>query len=106
MKPDPDAEMSLAVACPTSNAKTGSILGKNETPDESLFLWRNCESADQRDRVDVKEQAVFDGFRLGDTIVKKWRKLHETQATENTELADWVKKFGLCHQGCRGPSSH
>lgn len=103
MKAEPDTEMPLAASLPTSDWTLGSIMGEHETPRRSPFIWQNCENEDRRDRLDIKQQAVFDALRLGDTIVDKWKKWHENQGTETPELAYWVKKFGLSHQSHLAP---
>jgi GTP-binding protein EngB required for normal cell division len=104
MKSDPDTEMSPSASSITSDVKTESIMGKLENPRRSPFFWQNFENEDQRDRVDIKQQAVCDALRLGDTIASKLRKLqNENQGIEIPELAYWVKKFGLSQQSQPGP---
>lgn len=99
MKPELDIEMPLSAASTPSDGKTDAIMGELETPNESPFLWQNCENEDQRDRVDIKQQAVFDGLRLGHTIADKLRKRHEKQPAEFPQLlAKWLKAFGQWHQ--------
>lgn len=62
----------------------------------SSFLWKNCSKASQRDRVDIKQQAVLDGLRLGDKLSSKLRSQtnNGNQGKGTDELADWPERFG------------
>lgn len=96
MEPNPDTETPTAASSSTTDEKD-SILKAFATPHKSPFLWRNCENKEQRDRVDIKQQAVCDGLKFGETISRALKSWHSenNQETEVPELMNWVKDFGL-----------
>ncbi|POS71353.1 hypothetical protein DHEL01_v210255 [Diaporthe helianthi] len=62
----------------------------------SLFLWKACTDVAELDRVDIKQQAVLDGLRLGGkvrNILRNWiNDKNQDHGAENLE--DWAKQFG------------
>ena len=88
--------MPTAASSSTSHMELDSIRDSIETPQEPQFLWKNCANKSRRDRIDIKQQAVLDGVRLGETITSILRRRYNggEDRTEAVELSDWDKKFG------------
>lgn len=61
-----------------------------------LFLWKDRANLDERDRVDIKQQAVLDGLRLGERLrsILRNRIDVKNQGLGAEELADWADQFG------------
>lgn len=97
MKSDPDTEVPNAVSSSAMDVRTNSILEAFGAPHKSPFLWKNCENENQRDRVDIKQQAVFDGLQFGENIATtliNWHK-EKKQTRWIPGLTDWIKNYGL-----------
>lgn len=96
MKPDPATEEPLLASSSTKGVEEGSSLKSTIPSQDSPFLWKVCSKSPQRDRVDIKHQAVLDGLRLGDKLSSDLRaRINNTnQALGIEELADWPERLG------------
>lgn len=97
MNPDSDTEMPIAAASSTGDVENDSIMNAFKAPHKSPFLWKNCEHEEQRDRVDIKQQAFDDGLSYAEAIANNLENRHNenSQATGNPEIPDWIKEFCL-----------
>ncbi|KAG6361351.1 hypothetical protein INS49_009576 [Diaporthe citri] len=95
MKPNRIAKAPVAKSSTTNDVGLDSIRESIEIPQESPFLWKNCANESQRDRIDIKQQAVFDGLRLGEKISSILRSRYDERqdGTGALELSDWDKQF-------------
>lgn len=86
----------MATSSSTKDVGVGSCLKSTGTSGKAPFLWENCANLIERDRVDIKQQAVLDGLRLGERLSSILRNSinGENQALGAEELADWVEKLG------------
>lgn len=96
MDPDTVTKPPIVESSPTSDVEFGSIRESIETPQESPLLWKNCANESQRDRVDIKQQAVLDGLRLGEKISSILRSRCDggKDKAGALGLSDWDKQFG------------
>lgn len=60
------------------------------------WLWKGCVNLAERDRIDIKQQAVIDGLRLGEKLscILRNRKDGSNQILGAEELGDWAEQFG------------
>lgn len=95
MKPTKVKRASIAKSSPTNDVGLDSIRDSIEISQESPFLWKNCVNGNQRDRIDIKQQAVLDGLRLGEKISSVLRSRYDGGAdrTGALELTEWDKQF-------------
>lgn len=103
MKIEPDTEKPITASAPTNSVEDDPTLKSTKGP---CFLWGTCSDESQRDRINIKEQAVLDGLRLGQKVrseVKTWIE-NENQRQGIEDLADWVEQFGKLIQNQSVPS--
>ncbi|KAG8170125.1 hypothetical protein KVR01_000870 [Diaporthe batatas] len=98
MKPDPDTEKPRPSIARSSSSRVvdGASSSKpTEAPKPSGFLWKDSEDLTQRDRVDIKQQAVLDGLRLGEKVSRILRSRTDGQNQDDGAqgLEDWAKRF-------------
>lgn len=60
------------------------------------WLWKGCANLAERDRIDIKQQAVLDGLRLGEKLscILRNHKDGSNQILGAEELGDWTEQFG------------
>lgn len=96
MKSDPDTEAPTAASTAAMDVKMESILEVFGASHKSPFLWKNCENENQRDRVDIKQQAVCDGLKFVErilNILRNWQ--NQNKGIEIPELTSWIRDAGL-----------
>lgn len=70
------------------------------------FAWQICKDENERDRVDIKQQAVLDGFRFGDRVLSKLKKWvageeeHPTQPIGVEAIKKWIKAYSKSVPAC------
>lgn len=81
-----------------ASTSTDSVEGDSNlvSTKSSRFLWNACSSETQRDRIDIKQQAVLDALRLGQKVRSEvtTRLENRNKRPGIEDLADWVERFG------------
>lgn len=97
MKPEPSVEEPIPASSSTKGGAGAAPTSKSTgASQKSAFLWKTCTDLVERDRVDIKQQAVLDGLRLGEKLssILKNRINGQNQGLGAEELADWAQQFG------------
>lgn len=85
---------------PASSSATsegdGSCLKSTAASKNLPWLWKDCANLAERDRIDIKQQAVLDGLRLAGTLscILRNHKDGGNQILGAEELGDWTEQFG------------
>lgn len=79
----------------TKGAEVDSSLKPTGTSKKMPFLWKDCASMAEQDRVNIKQQAVLDGLRLGERLssILRYRIDGKNQSLAD-ELVDWAEQLG------------
>lgn len=99
MKPETATMKSIPPIPTSSSAKSEGVgsCSKSTAASKNLpWLWKDCANLAERDRIDIKQQAVLDGLRLAEKIscILKNQKDGENQILGAEELGDWTEQFG------------
>lgn len=99
MKPETATMKSIPPIPASSSAKSevvGPCLKSTAASKNVPWLWKDCANFAERDRIDIKQQAVLDGLRLAEKIscILRNRKDGENQILGAEELGDWTEQFG------------
>lgn len=99
MKPEPDAEKPIPPIARSSSASGAGAASSSKStgaPKPSPFLWKVCADVAERDRVDIKQQAVLDSLRLGEKARRILRSRTDGQNQDHGAqgLEDWAQQFG------------
>jgi hypothetical protein len=80
----------------TNGVRATSTASSAGLKKRSTFLWKTCVDSSQEDRVDIKQQAVLDGLRLGERLshILTSQTHHQNEGLGAEELADWPEQFG------------
>ncbi|KAK7714534.1 hypothetical protein SLS64_003485 [Diaporthe eres] len=95
MKRDPATNEPPPASSSTKGVGGDSSLKSTRPSQNSAFLWKLCSNEPQQDRVDIKQQAVLDGLRLGEKLssILRTRINGRSQGIGLEELVDWPKRF-------------
>lgn len=80
----------------TNGVGAASSLSSAGAQKSATFLWNTSGELSQEDRVDIKQQAVLDGLRLGQKLSCILRNGIDRQNRDAVpqELADWADQLG------------
>ncbi|KAJ0108184.1 hypothetical protein J7T55_000149 [Diaporthe amygdali] len=107
MKPNPATKTPIAASKSTNDAEVDSNLEPTPAPNVSSFRWKTCMNETERDRVDIKQQAVLDALRLGERLSNILRsRINDKDGAIMTEdLEEWEAQFGAVKESYETPHS-